>query len=80
MWVGGGVGGIQQNRQLLSFFIHQAGVGLNPLMQLGTEDSGFMQLNIGAPRQIVLQVLEKSDWLYIDSVTFPNLKNEINRA
>jgi cystathionine beta-lyase len=45
--------------ELKHFFIHQAGVGLNPGVQFGQEGSGFMRLNIGAPRQTVLRVLEK---------------------
>lgn len=45
--------------QLRHFFIHQAGVGLNPGVQFGTEGSGFMRLNIGAPRQTVLGVMER---------------------
>lgn len=45
--------------QLKHFFIHQAGVGLNPGVQFGQEGSGFMRLNIGAPRKTVLRVLEK---------------------
>ncbi len=43
---------------LKHFFIHQAGVGLNPGVQFGSEGSGFMRLNIGAPRKTVLRVLE----------------------
>jgi cystathionine beta-lyase len=45
--------------QLKHFFIHEAGVGLNPGVQFGQEGSGFMRLNIGAPRQTVLGVLER---------------------
>jgi cystathionine beta-lyase len=45
--------------QLKHFFIHQAGIGMNPGVQFGEEGSGFMRLNIGAPRQAVLQVLDK---------------------
>ncbi|MBX9636033.1 MAG: pyridoxal phosphate-dependent aminotransferase [Nitrosomonas sp.] len=45
--------------QLKHFFIHQAGVGLNPGVQFGSEGSGFMRLNIGTPRQTVLGVLER---------------------
>ena len=45
--------------QLKHFFIHQAGVGLNPGVQFGSEGSGFMRLNIGAPRQMVLGVMER---------------------
>ncbi|MDV6341539.1 pyridoxal phosphate-dependent aminotransferase [Nitrosomonas sp. Is35] len=45
--------------QLKHFFIHKAGVGLNPGVQFGQEGSGFMRLNIGAPRKTVLVVLER---------------------
>lgn len=45
--------------QLKHFFIHEAGVGMNPGTQFGAEGSGFMRLNIGAPRPTVLRVLEK---------------------
>lgn len=45
--------------QLKHFFIHEAGVGLNPGVQFGSEGSGFMRLNIGAPRKTVLGVLER---------------------
>lgn len=44
--------------QLKHFFIHEAGVGMNPGVQFGQEGSGFMRLNIGAPRQTVLRVLK----------------------
>ncbi|MBV6449153.1 PatB family C-S lyase [Nitrosomonas sp.] len=44
--------------QLKDFFIHQAGVGLNPGVQFGSEGNGFMRLNIGAPRETVLGVLK----------------------
>ena len=45
--------------QLKHFFIHEAGVGLNSGVQFGQEGSGFMRLNIGAPRCTVLKVLEQ---------------------
>jgi cystathionine beta-lyase len=45
--------------QLKYFFIHEAGVGMNPGLQFGSEGSGFMRLNIGAPRKTVMQALEK---------------------
>ncbi len=45
--------------QLKYFFIHEAGVGMSPGILFGTEGSGFMRLNIGAPRQAVLRVLER---------------------
>ncbi|MCE7913417.1 MAG: putative C-S lyase [Nitrosomonas sp. PRO4] len=45
--------------QLKHFFIHEAGVGLNPGVQFGHEGSGFMRLNIGMPRHTVLRILKK---------------------
>ncbi|MDP3663360.1 MAG: pyridoxal phosphate-dependent aminotransferase [Nitrosomonas sp.] len=45
--------------QLKHFFIHEAGVGMSPGILFGAEGSGFMRLNIGAPRQAVLSVLER---------------------
>jgi len=45
--------------QLKHFFIHEAGVGMSPGILFGAEGSGFMRLNIGAPRKTVMQVLEK---------------------
>lgn len=44
--------------QLKHFFIEKAGIGMNPGTQFGKEGSGFMRLNIGAPRQTVLRVLQ----------------------
>lgn len=45
--------------ELKHFFIHEAGVGLNPGTQFGQEGSGFMRLNIGAPRHILMKILKK---------------------
>ncbi len=45
--------------QLKHFFIHQAGVGLSPGTLFGQEGSGFMRVNIAAPRNIVLAALER---------------------
>ncbi|MDC8446147.1 MAG: pyridoxal phosphate-dependent aminotransferase [Nitrosomonas sp.] len=42
---------------LKHFFIHQAKVGMSPGVLFGSEGSGFMRLNIGAPREIIMQVL-----------------------
>jgi cystathionine beta-lyase len=39
------------------FFIHQAKVGMSPGTLFGDEGSGFMRLNIGAPREIIMQAL-----------------------
>lgn len=43
---------------LKQFFIQQAGVGLSPGILFGKQGSGFMRLNIGAPRETVMQILE----------------------
>lgn len=45
--------------ELKHFFIHEAGVGLNPGTQFGQEGSGFMRLNIGAPRHTLMKILKK---------------------
>lgn len=44
--------------QLKHFFIHEAGIGMSPGILFGNEGSGFMRLNIGAPRRTILSVLE----------------------
>ncbi|MBA2482838.1 MAG: pyridoxal phosphate-dependent aminotransferase [Nitrosomonas sp.] len=47
--------------QLNHFFIHEAGIGMSPGAQFGkVEGSGFMRLNIGAPRKTILTALEKT--------------------
>lgn len=44
--------------QLKNFMVHEAGVGLSPGILFGEEGSGFMRLNIGAPRHTIMQILE----------------------
>jgi cystathionine beta-lyase len=44
--------------QLRNFFVHKAGVGMSPGTLFGEEGSGFMRMNIGAPRQIIEAALE----------------------
>jgi len=39
------------------FFIQKAKVGMSPGTLFGDEGSGFMRLNIGAPREIIMQAL-----------------------
>jgi len=46
------------DRQLKRFFVNDAGVGLMPGIQFGEQGSGFMRMNIGAPRSVVAQALE----------------------
>lgn len=45
--------------QLKDFMIQKAGVGMSPGTLFGAEGSGFMRLNIGAPRYTILRVLER---------------------
>ncbi|MBX3640302.1 MAG: pyridoxal phosphate-dependent aminotransferase [Nitrosomonas sp.] len=42
---------------LRHFFIHEAAVGMSPGTLFGMAGNGFMRLNIGAPREIIMQVL-----------------------
>lgn len=44
--------------ELKRFFVHEAGVGLSPGALFGKEGSGFMRLNIGAPRHTIMTMLE----------------------
>ncbi len=39
---------------LKAFFIHEAKVGMNPGMSFGEVGSGFMRINIAAPRSVVM--------------------------
>ncbi|MDY6815750.1 MAG: PatB family C-S lyase [Pseudomonadota bacterium] len=42
---------------LKRFFVQDAGVGMNPGISFGQPGSGFMRLNIGCPRQTLVEVL-----------------------
>lgn len=44
--------------QLRHFFVHEAGVGMSPGTLFGAAGSGFMRMNIGAPRHVVETALE----------------------
>jgi cystathionine beta-lyase len=44
--------------QLRHFFVHEAGIGMSPGILFGEEGSGFMRMNIGAPRRIIEAALE----------------------
>lgn len=44
--------------QLRHFFVHEAGVGMSPGTLFGETGSGFMRMNIGAPRHIIQVALE----------------------
>lgn len=43
---------------LKQFFISEAGIGLNPGIAYGKEGSGFMRMNIAAPRRHIKQALD----------------------
>ena len=45
--------------ELKRFFVQQAGVGMNPGISFGEPGSGFMRLNIGCPRSVLTEVLER---------------------
>jgi len=47
------------DQQLKHFFVQEAGVGLSPGALFGTPGSGFMRMNIGAPRSVIRQALEQ---------------------
>lgn len=44
--------------QLNHFFVHEAGVGLSPGALFGEAGSGFMRMNIGAPRRVIVNALD----------------------
>jgi cystathionine beta-lyase len=46
------------DKQLKDFFVQKAGVGLSPGAMFGAEGSGYMRMNIGAPRSLIRQALE----------------------
>ncbi len=45
--------------QLKDFFVQQAGVGLSPGILFGQQGSGYMRMNIGAPRALIQEALER---------------------
>lgn len=45
--------------ELKRFFVHQAGIGMNPGITFGEAGSGFMRMNIGCPRQTLETALEQ---------------------
>ena len=46
------------DKQLKQFFVQEAGIGLSPGAMFGAQGSGFMRMNIAAPRSIIAQALE----------------------
>ncbi len=49
----------RSDEQLRDFFVLQAKVGMNPGSAFGENGSGFMRLNIGAPRSLIKQALQR---------------------
>ena len=47
------------DKQLKQFFVQQSGVGLSPGIIFGEQGSGFMRMNIAAPRSVIAEALEK---------------------
>jgi len=47
------------DQQLKQFFVNQAGVGLSPGFVFGEQGSGFMRINIAAPRSVIAEALER---------------------
>lgn len=47
------------DEQLKQFFVRQAGVGLSPGIIFGEQGSGFMRMNIAAPRSVIAEALKK---------------------
>ena len=47
------------DKQLRSFFVQQAGVAMNPGAMFGEGGSGFMRMNIAAPRALVEQACQQ---------------------
>lgn len=45
--------------QLKHFFVHQVGIGMSPGILFGAEGSGFMRLNIGASKRVILDIGNK---------------------
>ncbi|MDP4183737.1 MAG: PatB family C-S lyase [Bacteroidota bacterium] len=47
------------DEELINFFTHEAKVGLSDGLRFGTGGSGFMRLNIGCPRSILVEGLNR---------------------
>ncbi len=45
--------------ELKKFFIHQAGLGLSPGTLFGDGGSGFMRMNIGAPKAVIIDAFKQ---------------------
>lgn len=48
-----------EDKELSKFLINEAGIGLNPGIQFGTQGKGFMRLNLACPRKTLEKGLSK---------------------
>jgi cystathionine beta-lyase len=58
LWLDCRAMGLDDN-QLKQFFVQQARVGLSPGIAFGEQGSGFMRMNIAAPRSVIADALER---------------------
>jgi cysteine-S-conjugate beta-lyase len=58
LWLDCRAMGLTDN-ELNRFFVNQAKVGLNPGISFGKAGSGFMRMNIAAPRKIILEACQR---------------------
>jgi cystathionine beta-lyase len=47
------------DERLRHFFVHEAGLGLNPGTDFGQEGSGFMRMNVGCPRETLEEAMQR---------------------
>ena len=47
------------DEELRLFFINEAKVGMNPGVTFGEVGSGFMRMNIAAPRQVIMEACQR---------------------
>lgn len=47
------------DKQLISFFVHEAKLGLSPGIQYGPGGEGHMRLNVGCPRSVLVESMKR---------------------
>ena len=48
-----------EHKDIIDFLVNKAGLGLNDGLFFGEEGRGFMRLNIGAPRSVIIKALNQ---------------------
>ena len=48
-----------EQKELVDLFVNKAGLALNDGTMFGKEGAGFMRLNVGCPKSILVAALEK---------------------